>query len=606
MATLRKPTYNKPLPPDAKLTTKDGKQFARIQHKGRPITAPVTKDGRKVRIETDEWYVRYKDAAGAWKWEKGYTDKQLTDDLRVKIEARVAREKVALTDPIKAHLLRPLPEHIEAFESHLAAKDNSEQHVREVVAKVNRIVKGCKWATVADLAAGPVECYLMDLRQRKEKGISAQTSNHYLRAIKQFSRWLVRDRRMKDDPLAYMSLLNVSTDRRHDRRAVSEEEFRLLIEAAEVGPRVEGVHGPDRAMLYILAAWTGYRRKELASLSLHSFDFVGQPPSVQVLAGYSKNKRTDSVPLHPVLVDRLTAWLADKHDLDPDASLFALQTDGGWWRKTSKMMSSDLGRARKQWIKNAKTPEERAERKASDFLEYQDHDGLFADFHANRHTFISNLSKAQVPLAMGQKLARHHDPKLTANTYTHLELHDKAAAIESLPAPPKVEPPKDGADDSAEAVEQVHPEVAAEPLRATGTDGHQAGTLSQPCHGSPPEMAQIGTMGHKPENEGSAEESTQPVKGEGVGTALHNPAQVHPRGLEPLTFGSVGHRLQAAFSKTPSLEAEDWLDVTPMKRKHVRSPYFPDFAGIRSFATSSRTILGQGRLVPHPLPSALE
>jgi site-specific recombinase XerD len=44
---------------------------------------------------------------------------------------------------------------------------------------------------------------------------------------------------------------------------------------------------------------------------------------------------------------------------------------------------------------------------------------LFADFHANRHTFISNLGRAGVPLATAQKLARHADPKLTANVYCH-------------------------------------------------------------------------------------------------------------------------------------------------------------------------------------------
>ena len=49
-------------------------------------------------------------------------------------------------------------------------------------------------------------------------------------------------------------------------------------------------------------------------------------------------------------------------------------------------------------------------------MPYQDEDGLFADFHANRHTFISNLGRAGVPLATAQKLARHSDPKLTATS----------------------------------------------------------------------------------------------------------------------------------------------------------------------------------------------
>ena len=65
-----------------------------------------------------------------------------------------------------------------------------------------------------------------------------------------------------------------------------------------------------------------------------------------------------------------------------------------------------------------------------------DEEGLYADFHGHRHTFITNLGKAGVPLAIAQKLARHSDPKLTSNTYTHLGVSDKATAIEALPSLP--------------------------------------------------------------------------------------------------------------------------------------------------------------------------
>jgi hypothetical protein len=39
---------------------------------------------------------------------------------------------------------------------------------------------------------------------------------------------------------------------------------------------------------------------------------------------------------------------------------------------------------------------------------------------------------------MAQTLARHSDIRLTLGVYTHVELHDQTAAIESLPAPPNV------------------------------------------------------------------------------------------------------------------------------------------------------------------------
>ena len=119
-------------------------------------------------------------------------------------------------------------------------------------------------------------------------------------------------------------------------------------------------------------------------------------------------------------------------------------------------------------------------------IPYQDEDGLFADFHANRHTFITNLGRAGIPLATAQKLARHSDPKLTSNVYTHLELSDKAKAIGSLPDPPKPHP--QGSEGSA--------------LRATGTDDERPGNT--------PETKSLRTAcaQHAPKGHGKARRDT--------------------------------------------------------------------------------------------------
>ncbi|MCU0877907.1 MAG: hypothetical protein MUF06_09000 [Pirellulaceae bacterium] len=61
--------------------------------------------------------------------------------------------------------------------------------------------------------------------------MSIGSNNHYLRAIKMFTRWLVRDRRVHDDPLLHLSKMNVELDRRPVRRPLSGEEFALLLES---------------------------------------------------------------------------------------------------------------------------------------------------------------------------------------------------------------------------------------------------------------------------------------------------------------------------------------------------------------------------------------
>ena len=122
----------------------------------------------------------------------------------------------------------------------------------------------------------------------------------------------MRDRRAGDDPLVFIAMLNTSSDRRHDRRPLSEAELTAILKAAINGPVVRKMKGKDRAMLYAVAAYTGLRASELASLMPESFDLDEDPPTVTVEAAYSKHRREDVLPLHPSLVDLLRSWLATK------------------------------------------------------------------------------------------------------------------------------------------------------------------------------------------------------------------------------------------------------------------------------------------------------
>lgn len=241
-------------------------------------------------------------------------------------------------------------------------------------------------------------------------------------------------------------MLNVKVDRRHDRRALTADEFARLVEAAMHGPPVVCLPGPDRAMMYVLAAWTGYRKTEIGSLTKRSIRLDADPPTVTVAAAYSKRKRQDTQVLHPEVAKRFSAWLETKPDLGSDSLLFPVSAKipGSPERRTSKMMKADLAAARTQWIKEAETDDERKRREKSDVLCYQDENGLFADFHSNRHTFITNLERAGVSPRTAQLLARHSDIRLTMGVYTHIGLCDQTTAIESLPAPPSFEPNRNG------------------------------------------------------------------------------------------------------------------------------------------------------------------
>jgi integrase/recombinase XerD len=265
------------------------------------------KTGKKVTKRLKKWYVKYRDSDDRERKVPGFTDKSATLQLAARLEREAELARQGMGDPYHKQRKRPLKDHIDEFERHLRDRGNSADHVRLTLDRVRKICASCKFVFMQDISASRVQAFLGDLRRGDEakSGRSIQTCNHYLGAIKEFCRWLVMDRRCGDNPLTHLQKQNVATDRRHDRRALTAGEFSLLVESAMHGPPVEGVSGPDRAMLYIVAAWTGLRRRELSSLTLRSLDLDKEPPEVCVEAAYSKRRRQDRIPLHPVVVERL-------------------------------------------------------------------------------------------------------------------------------------------------------------------------------------------------------------------------------------------------------------------------------------------------------------
>jgi len=456
-SNVTKAVYTRPVPPEARILERKGVRFARFKRGTRDVEAPLTADGTRCRIASEEYYVRYKDHEGRWRWEKGYTDLRATRELQRKIDERVAHKQEGLVDPFDEHRKRPLSEHLDDFEAALSAQ-RSPKHVRLVVDRATKIIDGCGFTRTHEIEAFRVEVFLGELA---DKGLSAQTRKHYLRAIKQFTRWLQRHRRMADDPLAHLEPPNVETDRRRVRRALSADEVQTLLEHA-VRSRVDfrGLSGADRFVVYYLALGTGLRASEIASLSPGSFRCEGDAPIVVVEAGTSKRRHRDEQPLQPDVVAIVQDYLTDK----PAGELLWPTLDSQW---TARMLKADLEAARAAWIGQGATERENRERQESDFLTYQNAAGEVADFHAQRHTYITQAAKI-LPPRMAQALARHSCSAVT-DRYTHLALSDTSAAAAQLPPLMKPKEP-----------------VQAQRMKATGTDDAVAVQRTEP---EPPPVA---------------------------------------------------------------------------------------------------------------------
>ena len=377
-----------------------------------------------VRKRGKVWYYRFVDADGIAHERKGCTDKRETESMAAAVESQIARVRCGLSDPKQERLAaaerKPILTHLDEFRDALASKGGDEKHVRQTRLYSARVIGKAAAVSISGLTQSAVMAALAALRS---EGLSARTLNAHLTAVKQFSRWLQRDGRCLDNPLAGLSRLPEAADRRYIRRPIEADDARRLIDATRSAGPWRGMSGPDRAMLYLIGAVTGLRRGELASLRPESFQLDENPPTIVCEAAYTKNGRTADQPIPEPVADALRPWLAGKAAGRPVFDALP--------EKTALMLRHDLEAAG---------------------IDPLDPSGRVIGMHSLRHGFITSMAKAGLSLKTMMTLARHSDPKLTMNVYSHLTLHDTAAALDSLP-------------------DLIGPDTDRQSMAATGTDG---------------------------------------------------------------------------------------------------------------------------------------
>ncbi len=386
-------------------------------------TDPAT--GAKTQRRAKKWYGQYTDVDGRPRRIPLSENKTAAQQMLNALVRKAELGKVGIVDPFGEHRKRPLTAHLDDFQRGLASKGNTADHAVKTATRVRAVLDGCGFVFMADLSPSTMLEWLAE--QRAKGAIGIQTSNYYLRSVKQFARWLVKDRRMGDNPMTHLTGQNAGTDVRHARRALAVDELQSILAAALASGAVfRDLTGRDRHFLYLTAMATGFRVSELAIPTPESFDLVGDMPTVTVKAAYTKNRRLAVQPLPVDVAEALRTFLADKPAGKP-------VWPGTWTEKAAKMLRIDLEAAGVPYVTEGPSGPE------------------YADFHALRHSFITNVVNSGVNVKLAQTLARHSTVTLTLGRYTHVGLHDGAAAVEHLP--------------------RLLPDAPeAHALRATGTD----------------------------------------------------------------------------------------------------------------------------------------
>ena len=394
--------------------------------------ASVFKRKRDRTNKLASWFIAYQDENGKRRMAKGCPDKAATEALARKLESEAALRRRGVIDPkaesYRDHEARPLAEHLDAWRQSMAAKDSTAKHVELFSTRAARVVallKGAdlseiepartatkadvarveanrsKWVATARLSDLTAERVQKALATLKAAGRSLQTCNHHRAAIKAFSAWCHDTHRIREDAVRGVAGFNAKEDRRHDRRTLSLDDLRRLIEAAERGPVVMGMPGPARAICYRLAVATGLRFSELASLTPASFDW--DAPSVTIKAAYAKNGQTITLPLPDDVASDLAAFVAP---LAPSMPVFSLPDEKG-----AKMLRPDLQAAG---------------------IPYRDASGLVFDFHSLRCETATLADAAGISPRVVQRLMRHSTLELTGR-YTRPRAVDIEAAASMLP-----------------------------------------------------------------------------------------------------------------------------------------------------------------------------
>jgi len=387
----------------------------------------ATYTDRKGRAkEARKWYIELRDHQGKVRRFPAFVDKQQSEVLGRQVERLVSCKvaggpptteltrwlegtpqtlrdrlvQIGLLDPERAFGGKLLSEQLEDFKQFLSDAGDTIEQIELSAGRVNRILEDCRFTVWADISANAVSRYLNDLRNRE--GLSKRTANHYLRSIKHFCLWMVKQRRASESPLAHLDCVSVEAgDIRHGRRALSVDEIRRLLETTARQPERFGMTGPERAVVYRLAVETGLRRNELRSLTRASFDFDNCIITVE--AQHTKNGKEAVLPLRADTVAELKQFVAGKM---PTVGVFNLPG------KTAMMIRADLEAVG---------------------IAYVDEAGRFADFHSLRHTTGTLLASAGVHPKVAQTIMRHSDINLTMMRYTHTLTGQESKAVESLP-----------------------------------------------------------------------------------------------------------------------------------------------------------------------------
>lgn len=370
MGTVYRKQTTRPLPVGAELFTKRGQRFARWKAGKRTRTEKLTtgRDGtERIVTESPTFLAKYRDGQGiVCEVSTGCKDETAARAVLAELEKRAEKVRAGIItkseDAMTVHQHTPLTDHVAEFIASMRAAGRSETHVTGTERLIQRIIDESGFRRLPDIQAGAVERWLAQqtLPQEDKATMGARTRNSYLVALGTFCNWCVERDRLPFNPLAKLEKADERSDRRRQRRALTEAELSRLLIVTRLRPLAEygretmpkpddptkmsqkrrraswtykpltfdGLNaavgraherlkespefiaqlerlGQERELIYKVAVTTGLRKSEIASLTVGQLDLDRDCPQVTLNAADEKNRQGNSLPLRSDVADKL-------------------------------------------------------------------------------------------------------------------------------------------------------------------------------------------------------------------------------------------------------------------------------------------------------------
>jgi len=302
------------------------------------------------------------------------TDKRVAEKRLAEIVALAERERhgISVPQPLVEAANRPLIEHLADWKAGQRSRGAASEYIRQVVARVTKLTNECGWKLPKHVTAASFEKW-----KASHPNLSAKTLNHYLDAIRTLLGWMLRRDLLLKNPLQNVQKIDTRGRETFKRRAFGDDELRRLLD-------ISG----KRRLVYLLAACSGLRYKELRFLRASDFELDGPAPYMNIRAEESKNRRATKVPLTPGLVSDIRDWL---NKVPSGSTRF-------FWKGFP---------SRRTWRKDFEAAG----------IAHWDASGKKTDFHCLRVTTCTNLHRAGASTPVAQKVMRHLDARHTIETY---------------------------------------------------------------------------------------------------------------------------------------------------------------------------------------------